>query len=253
MCSHNMCDNATELMASDGHASDQCEFANDICSSAEQHACALEVCDHALTPLASDDDHCAPSIKFAERHPCTHEVHYDANTSLAIAADASILDSAPVQHDCITIANICVGAACSGISVNDAATSSIRVSGTPDQRDVCIALKHACASVVIQPDIIVVGNTVDALSESGHHLTSDCTYADAQVEPCKVADALICMSNVECFSEVCNVAYKDESVDNAAISSTSIFGTDDVYCVFIQPDIIAAGNIRLAFDGGVTA
>ena len=38
--------------------------------------------------------HCAPSIMFAERHPCTHEVRYDANTSLAIAADASILDSA---------------------------------------------------------------------------------------------------------------------------------------------------------------
>ena len=74
MRSHNMCDDATELMALDSHAFDQCEFANDVCSSAEQHACALEVCDHALTPLATTDDHYAPSIMFAERYPCTHGV-----------------------------------------------------------------------------------------------------------------------------------------------------------------------------------
>ena len=53
--------------------------------------------------------------------------------------------------------------------MNDAATSIMSVSGTDDQPDVCIALKHSRASVFVQPDIIAAGNTVDALSESGYY------------------------------------------------------------------------------------
>ena len=61
-----MCDDAPELLAPD------------------RHAARIASQEHGRYA------HCAPSIMFAERHPCTHEVCYDANTSLAIDDDLHI-------------------------------------------------------------------------------------------------------------------------------------------------------------------
>ena len=87
----------------------------------------------------------------------------------------------------------------------------------------------------MQPDIIAAGNTADALSESGPQPTNDHIHADAQMEPCKAADAFMCMSSAECVSEVCSVAYRDESVNYVAISTTSMFGTNRTYQFLFFP------------------
>ena len=112
------------------------------------------------------EDFCHVFYNAAELMSSDNEEDLHTQEPIAIAADASILDSAesesnaPVHHNCITIADIC----CS------------------------VALKQSCASVFIQPDIIAAGNTADALSESGPQPTNDHIHADAQMEPCKAAD-----------------------------------------------------------------